>query len=63
MNYFWTIHEKRFMLVATVPTYCVTWDNCKAGPIWLEHCDILVRVGCGTVGAKAEALPLAQSLR
>jgi hypothetical protein len=31
-NYFWAIHGKRFMLVATLPTYCVTWANSKAGP-------------------------------
>jgi hypothetical protein len=29
MKYFWAIHGRRFMfmLVAFVPTYCVTWDN------------------------------------
>jgi hypothetical protein len=31
-NYFWAIHEQRFMLVATCPTYYVTRDNSKAGP-------------------------------
>jgi hypothetical protein len=31
-NYFWTVHEQRFMLVATVPTYYVTWNNSQAGP-------------------------------
>jgi hypothetical protein len=31
-NYFWTVHELRLMLVATVPTYCVRWDNSKARP-------------------------------
>jgi hypothetical protein len=35
------------MLVATISTYCVIWDNSKAGPRQLEYCDILVRVGCG----------------
>jgi hypothetical protein len=30
--YFWAIHEQRFMLVVTVPTYCVTWDHSQAGP-------------------------------
>jgi hypothetical protein len=38
------------MLVATVPTYCVTWENSKAGPKWLEYCGILVRVGYGILG-------------
>jgi hypothetical protein len=31
-NYFWAIHGRRFMLVATVATYYVTWDNSKATP-------------------------------
>jgi hypothetical protein len=30
MNYFWTIHEQILMLVAIVPTFCVTWDKSKA---------------------------------
>jgi hypothetical protein len=38
------------MLVSTVPTYRVIWDNSKAGPRWLEYCDILVWVGCGILG-------------
>jgi hypothetical protein len=39
-----------FMLVVPVPTYCVTWDNSKAGPRQLEYCDILVWVGYGILG-------------
>jgi hypothetical protein len=35
------------MFVATIPTYCVTWDNSKAGPKQPEYCDILAREGCG----------------
>jgi hypothetical protein len=31
-NYFWAFLGQRFMLVETVPTYCVTSDNSKAGP-------------------------------
>jgi hypothetical protein len=30
------IFGQRFMLVATVPTNCVTWDKSKARPKWLE---------------------------
>jgi hypothetical protein len=26
-KYLWAIHGRRFMLVATIPTYYVTWDN------------------------------------
>jgi hypothetical protein len=49
-NYFWAILGQRFMLVATVPTYCVTWDNSKTRPKWLEYCGILVRAGCDILG-------------
>jgi hypothetical protein len=38
------------MLVVNVPTYCVTWNNSKARPKWLEYYDVLVRVGCGILG-------------
>jgi hypothetical protein len=31
-NYFWAFLGQRFMLVETVPTYCVSSDNSKAGP-------------------------------
>jgi hypothetical protein len=31
-NYFWAFLGQRFMLVETVPTYCVTSDNSDAGP-------------------------------
>ena len=31
-NYFWAFLGQRFRLVETVPTYCVTSDNSKAGP-------------------------------
>jgi hypothetical protein len=36
------------MLVATVLTYRVIWDNSKAGPRWLEYCGC--PVGCGILG-------------
>jgi hypothetical protein len=26
-KYLWAIHGRRFMLVATIPTYYVTWDH------------------------------------
>ena len=44
-NYLWVILGQRFMLVATVPNYCVIWDNSKAGPRQLEYYDILVWAG------------------
>jgi hypothetical protein len=31
-NYFGAFLGQRFMLVETVPTYCVTSDNSEAGP-------------------------------
>ena len=31
-NYFWAFLGQRFMLVETVPTYCVTSDSSEAGP-------------------------------
>jgi hypothetical protein len=31
-NYFWAFLGQRFMLVETVPTYCVTSDISVAGP-------------------------------
>jgi hypothetical protein len=31
-NYFWAFLGQRFMLVETVPTYCVTLDSSEAGP-------------------------------
>jgi hypothetical protein len=49
-NYFWAIHGQRFMLVSIVSTYCVTWDNSKAGPRQLEYYDILVQASCGNLG-------------
>jgi hypothetical protein len=38
------------MLVAIVPTYCVTCDNSKARPKRLEYYGILIRVGYGILG-------------